>query len=525
MADIVLINPRFEVSYWGMEHALEMLGKKANLPVACLPLLAALIPEGQGHTVTLMDENVEPIDWERCSKADIVGLTGMSVQRFRMTDILTKLKSMGCFTVVGGPWITVQEDYFEELADVIFVGEAEETWPEFLKQWPEGTYAKRYEQENKSDMTKLPVPRFDLLKMNRYAFGSLQFSRGCPFQCEFCDIIVTFGRRPRLKTSQQVISEIEAMYKSGMRSVFVVDDNLIGNKKAIKEVLREVVRWQREKGYPLSFTTEASLDLADDPELMSLMTQANFVAVFVGIESPNEEALKETKKFQNVRAGDSILGRVLTIQRAGLDVWCGMIVGFDSDDRTIFERQKTFLKQSRITSSMIGMLHAIPKTPLHARLAEEGRLDFDDEPEFGTNVIPLNLSREELLTGYLDVLTEVHDVHAFFDRLDELFIKERMNLGNRQTEYNSYWKRHPLQWLKSQAFDQTAAQFAYYRLMNRVPDPVLREVYRSRIKNLFRHRKEGGVRFYYVLKAMIHWHVHRMVTSFTTGERKLVNSF
>jgi radical SAM superfamily enzyme YgiQ (UPF0313 family) len=523
MADIVLINPKFEVSYWGMEHALEMLGKKANLPVACLPLLAALTPEG--HTVTLIDENVEPIDWDRCAKADIVGLTGMSVQRFRMKEILTKLKGLGCFTVIGGPWITVQEDYFDDLADVIFIGEAEETWPQFLREWPTGTYATRYEQEQKSDMTKLPVPRFDLLKMNRYAFGSLQFSRGCPFQCEFCDIIVTFGRRPRLKTSKQVIAEIEAMYKSGMRSVFVVDDNLIGNKKAIKEVLREVVAWQRHKGYPLSFTTEASLDLADDPELLSLMTQANFVAVFVGIESPNEDALRETKKFQNVRAGDSILGRVHTIQRAGMDVWCGMIVGFDSDDNTIFDRQKRFLKESRITSSMIGMLHAIPKTPLHARLAEEGRLDYADQPEFGTNVIPLNMSQEELLSGYLDVLTTVHNVHAFFDRLDELFIKEKMNLGNRQTEYHDYWKKHPLQWLKSQAYDQSTALFAYHRLMKSVPDPVLREIYRSRIKNLYSHRKEGGVRFYYILKAMIHWHVHRMVKSFTTGERKLVNSF
>lgn len=523
MADIVLINPKFEVSYWGMEHALEMLGKKANMPVACLPLLAALTPEG--HTVTLIDENVEPIDWERCAKADIVGLTGMSVQRFRMKQILTKLKAKGCFTVVGGPWITVQEDYFDDLVDVIFVGEAEETWPRFLNEWPSGSYSARYEQEQKSDMTKVPVPRFDLLKLNRYAFGSLQFSRGCPFQCEFCDIIVTFGRRPRLKTSKQVIAELEAMRKSGMRSVFVVDDNLIGNKKAIKEVLREVVAWQRYHGYPMSLTTEASLDLADDPELLSLMTQANFVAVFVGIESPNEEALRETKKYQNVRTGDSILGRVHTIQRAGMDVWCGMIVGFDSDDATIFDRQKRFLKESRITSSMVGMLHAIPKTPLHARLAEEGRLDFADEPEYGTNVIPLNMSPDELRRGYLDVLSSVHEVNAFFDKLDELFITEKMCIGNRQKEYTAYWKKHPLQWLKSQAYDQTAAQFAYHRLMKSVPDPALREVYRKRINNLFHHRKEGGVRFYYVLKAMMHWHVHRMVKSFTTGERKLVNSF
>jgi len=523
MADIVLINPRFEVSYWGMEHALEMLGKKANLPVACLPLLAALTPEG--HTVTLMDENVEPIDWERCSRADIVGITGMSVQRFRMTEILTDLKQRGCFTVVGGPWVTVQEDYFDTLADVIFVGEAEETWPKFLDQWARDDHETRYEQAQKSDMTKVPVPRFDLLKMDQYAFGSLQFSRGCPFQCEFCDIIVTFGRRPRLKTTTQVIAELDAMKKAGMRSVFIVDDNLIGNKKAIKEVLTEVVAWQRRNGYPMSMFTEASLDLADDPELLSLMTQANFVAVFVGIESPNEDALRETKKYQNVRAGDSIIGRVHTIQKSGIDVWCGMIVGFDSDDRTIFERQKRFITESRITSSMIGMLHAIPKTPLHKRLADEGRLDYADEPEFGTNVIPLQMSRDELRDGYLEVLKDVHDVNAFFDRLDELFIHERMSIGNRQPQYRDYWRKHPIQWARGQAYDQAAAWYAYRRLMAKVTDPTLKAVYKERIDNLFRVRKEGSVRFYYVVKAMIHWHVHKMVRSFVTGERKLVNSF
>src|SRR3954452_15491303 len=189
MADIVLINPRFEVSYWGFEHAMPVFGKRANLPVACLPLLAALTPPG--HTVTLMDENVAPIDFERCAKADLVGVTGMIVQRFRMKEILAELKARGCFTAVGGPWVSVREDYFGPLADVIFVGEAEETWPRFLEERQTGTHAPRYEQAEMSAMTRVPTPRFDLLKMNEYMFGSVQFSRGCPFQCDFCDIIVT----------------------------------------------------------------------------------------------------------------------------------------------------------------------------------------------------------------------------------------------------------------------------------------------------------------------------------------------
>ena len=181
MADIVLINPRFEASFWGMEYALPMMGKRANLPVACLPLLAALTPDG--HSVTLIDENVEAIDFARCARADVVGVTGMSVQRFRMKEILAELKRRGCFTVVGGPLVTVMEGYFDGLADVIFIGEAEQTWPRFLREWERGEHASRYEQDDRTDMTTVPVPRFDLLKMRHYAFGSLQFSRGCPFQC------------------------------------------------------------------------------------------------------------------------------------------------------------------------------------------------------------------------------------------------------------------------------------------------------------------------------------------------------
>ncbi len=314
MADIVLINPRFEVSFWGMEHALPFMGKRANLPVACLPLLAALTPSE--HRVTLMDENVEPIDWERCARADIVGITGMSVQRFRMREILAELKARGCFTVVGGPLVTVSEDYFEGLADAIFIGEAEQTWPQFLSEWQQGLHQYRYEQLEKSDMSKVPTPRFDLLKMKHYAFGSLQFSRGCPFQCEFCDIIVTFGRRPRIKTVEQVLAELDAMHRSGVYAAFIVDDNLIGNKRAIKPILQAVADWQKARGYPLALFTEASIDLADDPELLDIMREGNFIAVFIGIESPNEESLRETKKFQNVRQGGTLLEKVHRIQDA-----------------------------------------------------------------------------------------------------------------------------------------------------------------------------------------------------------------
>ena len=357
-----------------------------------------------------MDENVEPIDQERVAGADIVALTGMNVQRNRMRQILKEVKNRGAFTVVGGPWVTVQEDYFGELADAIFVGEAEETWPQFLRDWERRQHRTRYEQAEKSDMTRIPIPRFDLLQMDRYLFGSVQFSRGCPFQCEFCDIIVTFGRRPRLKTTSQVIADLEALRQQNLDTVFIVDDNLIGNKKAIKELLRDLSDWQQKAGYPFKFFTEASLDLAEEDELMQLMVQANIQAVFIGIESPNEESLKETRKFQNVKRGHTLLERVHRVQRAGIEVWCGMILGFDHDGPSIFSAQREFLRRSRIVHAMNGMLSAIPKTPLHQRLAAEDRLGTEEQSQrFGINVVSLGMSREALRDGYLRLMQEVYE--------------------------------------------------------------------------------------------------------------------
>src|ERR1700724_4121393 len=232
MADIVLINPRFDISYWGLEHAVPFLGVKAALPVANLPLLAALTPPG--HNVTLVDENIEAIDFARCARADIVGVTGMNVQRRRMKEILSELKRRGVFPVIGGPWVTVQEEDLADLADDVLIGEAGETCPRFLAEWSEGGHQTRYEQNERTDMATVPAPRLDLLRMKDYAFASVQFSRGRPFECEFCDIIVTFGRRPRIKTSAQILAELDAIVAAGKDSAFIVDDNLIGNKKAIK---------------------------------------------------------------------------------------------------------------------------------------------------------------------------------------------------------------------------------------------------------------------------------------------------
>src|SRR4051794_3368199 len=345
MARICLINPRFPTSFWGLNHGLPLLGKRANMPVLALPVLAGLTPAG--HELVIIDENIEEIDFDALESFDIVGVTGMTVQRDRMREILLELADRNVFTVVGGPWVSVAEHFFGGLADVMFIGEAEETWPRFLEEWARGEHAARYEQAEKTDMTRVPLPRYDLVPFRRYAMGCIQTSRGCPFQCEFCDIIVIFGRKPRVKTPEQVVAEVEAQYRQGARLIFLVDDNFIGNKKAAKGILRALADWQRQHGYPLAFSTEASLDLAEDDELMRLMTEAGLVVVFIGIESPDEGALRETKKYQNVR-GD-LLERVHRVQDAGLEVYAGMIVGFDEDDAGVFERQFEFLRRSRIT--------------------------------------------------------------------------------------------------------------------------------------------------------------------------------
>jgi radical SAM superfamily enzyme YgiQ (UPF0313 family) len=520
MADIVIINPRFNASYWGLEHALPLFGKRANLPVACLPLLAALTPDE--HRITLLDENVAPLDFDRIARADIVGVTGMIVQRFRMREILEELKSRGAFTVVGGPWITVSEDYFGDLVDVIFVGEAEDTWPLFLRQWETGEYQQRYEQKEKTDMSRVPCPRYDRLDASQYMFGSIQISRGCPFQCEFCDIIVTFGRRPRLKTSEQVIAELEAMRAQKIEMAFIVDDNLIGNKRAIKPVLDDIARWQRDNGYPFIFFTQASIDLADDEEILQVLVDANIQSVFIGVESPNEASLLETKKLQNLRSGGSMADKIIRIQAAGIEVWTGMIVGFDNDDETIFDAQVKFLDDARVVHAMFGMLTAIPKTPLYDRLLADDRLDLDDSPAYGTNVVPLRMTRETLRDGYIATMQRLNDVNAYFDRVDRLYHDLDFKFNKAQ---RAYWRRHPLNWLKAQSKTLIRSAVLYRRLMRQVDDPQLRDEYRRRIAKLWRRRREPAALFIYLIKCAMHYHYHIMVRDMTRADQPLVNTF
>jgi radical SAM superfamily enzyme YgiQ (UPF0313 family) len=504
MADIVIINPRFDISFWGLEHCMPLFGKRANLPVACLSLLAALVPDH--HDVTLVDENVEDIDFDRLARADLVCLTGMSIQGRRLIEILENVKALGVMTVVGGPMATVEPESLEGLADVLFLGEADETWPHFLTEWEQGRHKSRYKQADKSDITKLPLPRIDKLKIDRYMFGSLQISRGCPFTCEFCDIIITFGRRPRLKTSAQVLAELEAFQHAGMRIVFVVDDNLIGNKKALKPILRDIIQWQQERAYPLTLFTEVSLDLAEDEELMELMGLANFQNVFIGIETPNEESLRETKKLQNVRPNaGTLLDRVHRIQNRGFDVWCGMIVGFDHDDPSIFGVMPTFIGEARIANAMINLLHAIPTTPLYDRLKQAGRLNDDEASDrYGTNVVPLGMSREELRDGFLGLMQACYTADAYFQRLDAQFIDGNFKFAMHEVPY---WSSHRGAWAKRSFLNYVRYAAIAGRLLGHVADPELRSRYRRQLWRIFRARwREPHILFIYALKTATHYH-------------------
>ncbi|HET6387948.1 B12-binding domain-containing radical SAM protein [Hyphomicrobium sp.] len=515
MADIVIVNPRFNTSFWGLEKCMGLLGKRANLPVACLPLLAALVPKH--HDVTIVDENVEDLDFDRLARADMVCVTGMTVQGTRMREILEELRARGTFTVVGGPLATVEQEEIEDLADVIFIGEADVTWPQFIKEWEAGRHAHRYEQREKTDMTTLPLPRLDLLKSKHYMFGSMQISRGCPFTCEFCDIIVTFGRKPRLKSAAQVLAELDAYYREGISIVFVVDDNLIGNKKAIKPMLREIAKWQEDHAYALTLFTEASLDLAEDDELMSLMGRAGFQSVFIGIESPDEASLLETKKVQNVRErAGTLIERVKRIQDRGLDVWCGMIVGFDNDKPKAFDVLPGFLAEARIANALIGLLHAIPTTPLYDRLKAEGRLNSDKGNEtYGTNVIPLGMTPMMLREGLIKVTENCYSADAYFQRLDALYIEGGFKYAAHQLDY---WRSHRLAWVQSCMKDYVTFLILASRLARLIDDKELSRRYRAQLLRAFQTRMfEPQLLVTYAVKTAMHYHYDAIAKSLTAS--------
>lgn len=412
----LMVWPRFPPSFWGFEGVLKMIPERAMTPPLGLITVAALCPPN--WEIRLIDRALEPLRDEDLLWADLVMVSAMHAQRADALAVLARARALGRRTFVGGPWASTDPGVALAAADHVMVGEAEEAFPDIATQLERGTARSLYRITEKPDMTRSPVPRYDLLHREKYTSMPVQFSRGCPFQCEFCDIITIYGRRPRSKTPTQLIHELDVLRSLGWHNeVFVVDDNFIGNSRNALQLARELAQWQKIHNQPFSFYTEASIDLAMKPELMDAMVEANFMYVFIGIETPSSEALKESHKFQNLRTASNV-EQVRIIQERGLWVLAGFIVGFDSDDETIFARQLEFIDQTAIAWAMAGLLQAPPTTALYDRMKREGRLIEDSQstsnftaPNFHT-ILPLPV----LLRGLCTLLKELYQPDAFFKR-------------------------------------------------------------------------------------------------------------
>jgi radical SAM superfamily enzyme YgiQ (UPF0313 family) len=403
---LLLINPKFPESFWSFKWAVDNLSRARTVnPPLGLATLAALCPPD--WEVEIVDENVESIPIE--PEVDIVGVGGMGVQFARQSELLSYYRRRGYYVVAGGSYASLSPESYQSIADSVVSGEAEYIWKEFCRDIEAGTPKTLYREDGTVELADSPTPRFDLLALERYSTASLQFSRGCPYRCEFCDIIVMFGRRPRTKTTTQIAAELDELRRQRVSDVFFVDDNLIGNKKAARDLLIFLCEYQRRHNYVFRFGTEASINLARERELMELMREANFKWVFIGIESPDEESLKETGKMQNVRC--DMLSSVRSIYSHGIDVLAGFIVGFDNDTVETFDGQYRFIVASGIQSAMVGLLIALKKTPLYDRLRKERRLipgmDACDNTKLATNIIPKGMSHEEMIAGYRDLQTRL----------------------------------------------------------------------------------------------------------------------
>jgi radical SAM superfamily enzyme YgiQ (UPF0313 family) len=412
----LLVWPKIPNSFWAFNGMLELLPEKVLMPPLGLVTVAALCPAE--WTLRLLDQAVEDLTDDHLRWADLVMVGGMEVQKAGMEEILTRARALGRRTMAGGPYASSEQERMLALADHVVVGEPDEVFGEIAAALEAGTAKRLYEITDKPDVTHTPVPRFDLLKLASYASMSIQFSRGCPFQCEFCDIIILYGRKPRTKHPQQVTAELDALLSLGwMKQVFIVDDNFIGNHQRALELCVELGKWQQAHGTPVMFYTEASMDLARKTALVDAMVKANFFYVFLGIESPSKESLQETKKFQNL-AVDPVTCIDL-LHAKGLWVTGGFIVGFDSDTDDIFDRQIEFIERTAIPWALLNSLHAMPRTALYERMQKEGRLLTEsvhssgdtNPPNFRTKLAP-----GVLLRGQAKTLAAIYEPVAFYER-------------------------------------------------------------------------------------------------------------
>jgi radical SAM superfamily enzyme YgiQ (UPF0313 family) len=426
---ILLVYPAYPDTFWSFKHALKFIFKKAVFPPLGLLTVAAMLPEEWEKK--LVDLNTTTLTDRDLKWADYVFLSAMVAQQNSAKEVIERCKKLGTKIVAGGPFFNPgYEDWgFDNIDHVIF-GETEDIMPLFVKDLEKGCAKHIYKSDEFPDIRKTPVPLWSLIGRNKYQSMSIQYSRGCPFNCEFCDIVILNGHVPRTKDRSQVIAELDALYDRGWRGgVFFVDDNFIGNKRKLKsEILPAIIKWMEEKNHPFTFYTEASINLSDDEELMSLMTQAGFDMVFVGIESPSEESLVECNKLQNKNR--DLLASVKRMQNYGLQVHGGFIVGFDSDPLSIFKSQIDFIQKSGIVMAMVGVLMAPPETRLYKRLKKENRIlpkGSGDNTDGSTNFIP-RMGRETLFRGYKHVVDTIYSPKHYYERI-MTFLSEYKPIG------------------------------------------------------------------------------------------------
>ncbi len=421
----LLVYPQFPKTFWSYEKILELVDRKVLLPPLGLITVAAILP--QEWEFKVVDINVRPVTEAEWQWADITIMSAMIVQKSDLATQIGLAKKHGKLVAVGGPYPTsVPHESLAAGADFLILDEGEITLPMFVEAIARGETSGTFRAKDgeKPDVTTTPIPRYDLLELEAYDSMSVQFSRGCPFQCEFCDIIVLYGRKPRTKNPAQIIAELDKLYQLGWRrSVFMVDDNFIGNKRNVKLLLQELKIWQKDHGYPFKLDTEASVDLAQDEELLELMVDSNFSSVFIGIETPDEESLAMTKKFQNTRG--SLPEAIETITKAGLRPMAGFIIGFDGEKTGAGDRIVQFVETAAIPTTTFAMLQALPNTALWHRLEREGRMRNGDGNINQTTLMNFEPTRpiEEIAREYVDAFSRLYDRKSFLDRTYRCFLK------------------------------------------------------------------------------------------------------
>ena len=442
--NVLLVYPEYPDTFWSFKYVLKFVSKKAAFPPLGLLTIAAMLPHKWRKK--LVDLNVESLEDEHLAWADMVFLSAMIVQKKSAQEVIDRCRAHGKKVVAGGPAFTTQHREFTGV-DHFVLNEAEVTLPLFLADLEQGGLRRIYTSDSRPDITETPIPLWSLINFRDYATLAIQYSRGCPYNCEFCDIVIMNGRTPRTKTPEQMQKEFQALYDAGWRkSVFIVDDNFIGNRGAAKTMLPALVEWQKKRNYPFTLLTEASTDLANDKDLMQMMSSANFFKVFLGLETPDKESLKECGKYQN--SSRNLVEAVHTIHKHGMQVMGGFIVGFDNDTESIFDSQISFIQQIGVVTAMVGVLTALPQTRLWHRLKAEGRLlggATGENTDGVLNFMP-RMGIEPLHEGYKKILASIYSPRNYYKRINTFLenytptVKSRVGRDDIAAFLKSIWR-------------------------------------------------------------------------------------